>query len=276
MRHRKISITKLLDNIIFAAVVLLVFLPLLICCINSFRSTSDLLHGFLRLPQAISIENYEYMITKRNILHYLLNSIAITLIGTLISAIINPYIAYIIAINWEKRVYRIIYTALSASMFIPTKIVLFPLIKIYYKFDLMNIGGLLLYYAVFMIPETVFMLVPYFRFFRGELREAAMMDGCSTLKFYRRIFFPVCRPFILTVMILNAVWIWNDFFIPLMILNKTPDMWTLPICIYNYLGKNSIHQGYSLAACQITLLPIAVFYSVFHKRIISGLNIKIM
>ena len=266
---------NIVNNIFFAVIVFFVSLPLIICLINSFRSTADLLHGFVRLPETITLENYEYIINKRDIFHYVLNSLLITTIGVSVSLIINPFIAYCIAINWKKKLYRILYIVLSSLMFIPMKAVLFPLIKIYYHLGLMNIGGLLLYYAVFMIPETVFMLVPYFRFFKGDLREAALMDGCSTLRFYRKVFFPVCRPFILTVMILNTVWIWNDFFIPLMILNKTPSMWTLPVFIYNYLGKNSIHQGYSFAACQIALLPIILFYTIFHKKIISGLNLKI-
>ena len=266
--------SRLGNNILFALILFLVSLPLIICLVNSFRSTADLLHGFVRLPEKITFDNYKYVICKRDIFRYVANSLLITTIGVSMSLVINPFIAYCIAMNWEKKSYRILYIVLSSLMFIPVKTVLFPLIKIYYYLGLMNIGGLLLYYAVFVIPETVFMLVPYFRFFKGELREAAIMDGCSTLRFYRMVFFPVCRPFIITVMILNAVWIWNDFFIPLMILNKTPSMWTLPIFIYNYLGKNSFHQGYSFAACQIALLPVVLFYSIFHKRIINGLNLK--
>lgn len=262
------------NNILFALIFFLVSLPLIICLVNSFRSTADLLHGFIRLPEKVTFDNYEYVIYKRDIFRYVANSLLITTIGVSMSLVINPFIAYCIAMNWEKKSYRILYIVLSSLMFIPVKTVLFPLIKIYYYLGLMNIGGLLLYYAVFVIPETVFMLVPYFRFFKGELREAAIMDGCSMLRFYRMVFFPVCRPFIITVMILNAVWIWNDFFIPLMILNKTPSMWTLPIFIYNYLGKNSFHQGYSFAACQIALLPVILFYAIFHKRIINGLNLK--
>lgn len=270
MKERCPSVCSIFRGFIMFSSVVLIVLPLVVCLLNSFRSTSDLLHGFIRIPKEISFENYQYMIERRGILRHLCNSIGITAIGTFISAVINPYIAYIIAINWERVQYRATYFMMSACMFIPTKIVLFPLIKIYYKLGLMNILGLIVYYAVFMVPETVFMLVPYFKFFKGELREAAMMDGCSTLRFYKRIFFPVCKPFILTVMILNAVWIWNDFFIPLMILNKTPAMWTLPICIYNYLGKNGIHMGYSLASCQIALFPIIIFYTLFHKKIIEG------
>ncbi len=264
----------LANNTLFILILFLIFLPLIICLVNSFRSTADLLHGFIKLPEEITLDNYEYVIKKRDIFHYVANSLLITTIGVGMSVMINPFIAYCIAISWEKKTYRILYIVLSSLMFIPMKVVLFPLIKIFYYFRLMNIGGLLLYYAVFMIPETVFMLVPYFRFFEGELREAALMDGCSTLRFYQMVFFPVCRPFIITVMILNSVWIWNDFFIPLMILNKTPSMWTLPIFIYNYLGKNSFHQGYSYAACQIALLPVILFYAIFHKRIINGLNLR--
>lgn len=257
----------------FIIYIFIIFFPLFVCFINSFRTTSDLIHGFLKIPDKITLENYQYIITQRHIFRYIGNSLLITIVGAVISALINPYIAYCISINWDKKRYRILYALLSASMFIPSKLILFPLIKIYYKFGLMNIVGLFLYYAVFMIPETVFMLVPYFRTFKVELYESARLEKCGPLKFYWTIFVPTCKAAITTVLILNVIWIWNDFFMPLMILNKSPNNWTLPIFIYNYLGRNTIHRGYSFAACQIALLPIIIFYLLFHQKIIDGLNI---
>lgn len=265
---------KVKEKIFFAIVILTVFFPLLVCLINSFRTTSDLIHGFLKIPNEISFENYDYIINKRQFFRYMWNSIFITFVGTAISALINPYIAYYISMNWNKKKYRILYALLSASMFIPNKLIFFPLTKMFYSLGLMNMWGLFLYYAVFMIPETVFMLVPYFRTFKSELFEAAKLDNCGPIKFYKMIFVPVCKSAIITVLILNVVWIWNDFFMPLMILNKTPSNWTLPVFIYNYLGRNSIHQGYSFASCQLALLPIVIFYVLFHKQIIKGLNFR--
>ena len=271
MKKVSVSIAKI---VFYAIVFLLVFLPLLICIMNSFKSTSELIHSFIALPSKLTIDNYIYVITEKNIFRYLLNSLLITSVGARLSLLINPFISYLIAVNWEKRWAKCLYFVFSCCMFIPSNLLIFPLIRIYYKVGLMNLAGLFLYYMVFMIPENVFMLVPYFRTFNKELLDAAKMDGCSILSFYKRVFIPVCKPFVLAVLILNIIWIWNDFLMPLMILNKSPEMWSLPIFIYNFLGRNSAHKNYAFASCQIALLPIIIFYVAFHKKIIEGLRIR--
>ncbi len=268
---------KQLPSLIYCILlVVMVGLPLVFCVINSFRTTSDLLRGFLVFPKELTIENYVYIITKREVLRYLFNSLLITCIGVFISFLFNPFIAYMISINWDKKIYRILYYVLSSCMFIPANLLLFPLIKMFYSLNLMNIWGLIVYYAVVFIPETVFMLVPYFRTFNREIGNAARLDGCNEFMMYIRIFLPACKHFVITVLILNAIWLWNDFLMPLMILNKNPQMWTLPIFIYNFLGRNSFKKHYAFASCQIALVPIVIFYGFFHKKIISGLNMKRM
>lgn len=270
--HKKLN--QIFSSVYSIGLVIIVFLPLVFCVINSFRTTSDLLRGFLVLPQEVTIDNYTYLITNRNIFQYMINSLCITLSGLLLSFLFNPFIAYMISINWDKKGFRLLYYILSSCMFIPANLLLFPLIKMYYSLNLMNVGGLILYYSVVFIPETVFMLVPYFRTFNKELGNAAKLDGCTSLQMYYRVFLPSCKSFIVTIMILNTIWLWNDFLMPLMILNKNPDTWTLPIFIYNFLGRNSFKKNYAFASCQIALMPIILFYGVFHKKIISGLNMK--
>ena len=271
MKHIK---NNVYSTVVCTLTVILVFLPLLICLVNSFRTTSDLLRGFFAIPKEVTLENFTYIINEKNFFRYLLNSLIITSCGVFISFLINPFISYMIAVNWDKKSYRILYVFFSACMFVPGNLLLFPLIKMYYSLNLMNLAGLLLYYAAIYIPEAVFMLVPYFRTFNKEIGEAAQLDGCSSLQMYHRVFLPVCRPFIITVMILNGIWMWNDFLMPLMILNKDPNAWTIPIFIYNFLGRNSFKKNYAFASCQLALMPIILFYGVFHKKIMEGLNMK--
>jgi raffinose/stachyose/melibiose transport system permease protein len=197
-----------------------------------------------------------------------------TLIVLTITSIINPFIAYKISINWDKKIYRFLYIAISSAMLIPSKVILFPLIKIYYNLGLMNTFGLIIYYTIFMIPEMVFLYVPYFRMFSKDLKNAAIIDGSTEFTFYKDVFLPICKPIIITGAILITIWTWNDFFMPLMILNKNPDSWTLPIFIYNFMGKFSAHKNYAFAACVISLIPISIFYILFHKKILSGFKIK--
>lgn len=273
---KKKKITSLLSNIYIIFSLILTILPLIFCLINSFKSSNELVRSFISLPKTITFENYLYVIEKKNIFKYLLNSLIITFFGAVICFLINPFIAYMISINWNNKLYRFLYSFLSCCMFIPGNLLLYPLIKLYYRIGLMNHFGLFIYYSVFMIPESVFMLVPYFQTIGAEIVDAAQMDGSSVMFFYRKIFIPVCKPYILAILILNVVWIWNDFLMPLMILNKNPNSWTLPIFIYNFLGKNSSHKNYAYSSCQIALLPIIVFYTIFYKKILMGLNIKTM
>lgn len=265
---------SLYSIIVCGVTFVLVLFPLIVCVVNSFRSTSDLLRGFFAVPKELTLDNFTYIIQEKQAFRYLLNSLLITCGGVFISFLFNPFIAFMIATNWDKKRYRLLYIFLSACMFVPGNLLLFPLIKMYYALNLMNIWGLLLYYAAIFIPETVFMLVPYFRTFNKDIGEAAQLDGCTPMRMYYKVFLPMCKPFVTTVMILNAIWLWNDFLMPLMILNKDPESWTLPIFIYNFLGRNSFKKNYAFASCQLALMPIVLFYGVFHKTIMYGLNMK--
>ena len=265
---------KTFSIIWFSIVLSMVFLPIILSLINSFRSTSDLLRGFFVIPETITFNNYEYIIIEKGIYRNIINSLFVTTAGVTLSLIINPFLSFMISENWNKRFYRILYVFLSSCMFIPVNILIIPLIKIYYSLHLMNTVGLLIFYAASYIPETVFMLVPFFRTFGSEIGEAARLDGCTELQFYLKVFLPIVSPYITAIAILNTVWIWNDFFIPMMILNRNPNNWTIPIFIYNYLGRNSFKKNYAFAACQIGILPITVFYCTNHRRILEGLNLK--
>lgn len=98
------------------------------------------------------------------------------------------------------------------------------------------------------------------------------MDGSNELSFYFRVFLPTCKSVIVAVTILSVIWVWNDFFMPLMILNKDPSTWTLPIFIYNFTGKFSNSKNYAFATAQIATIPLFIFYSIFHESIFSGFS----
>lgn len=267
------KLTRKIINVVYCLIVIFVILiPLYLCFINAFKENSQVLSDFIGLPNSIDLSNFKYLIEERSALKYTLNSLVITVVVAIIITIINPFMAYKMAINWDNKVFKYTYFILSSAMFVPSQVLFFPLIKELYLLNLMNPGGLIIYYAVFMIPESIFLLVPYFRLFKRNLREAAYLDGSRELNFYLRVFLPVCRPAITAVTILCVVWTWNDFFMPLMILNKNPDWWTQPIFMYNFMGTFSNTKNLAFSAIQLAVFPIFVFYLLFHERIIAGLS----
>lgn len=269
------KVVKYILTILYCLIGLVIIgIPIYFCFINSFKTNVEIYSDFFGLPESFNFSNFSYLFLQRGMWKYILNSIIVTLIVSALSFLINPFIAYKIAMNWEKKLIRVIYYIISSTMLIPSQVILFPLIKEFYALNLMNLFGLIIYYAVFMIPESIFLLVPHFRLFKKKLRNAAYLDGCNEFNFYFRIFLPVCKPVIMTVVILNTIWAWNDFFMPLLILSGNSETWTLPIFMYSFIGTYTSNKGYVFAACQVALIPMILLYFVFHKRIINGFSTK--
>lgn len=265
-------IRKFTDALYCMLIIISVALPVYLSLVNSLKGNAEMFSDFFGLPEKLNFSNYTYLFETKHAFKYFTNSVLVTISVSIIVMIVNPFIAYKMAINWNSKRYQYIFFAVSSAMFIPSEVIIFPLIKILYFLKLMNVFGLILYYVVFMIPESIFLLVPYFRLFKKNLRDAAYLDGSSEFSFYINIFLPVCRPIITAITILSVIWTWNGFFMPLMILNKDPNTWTLPIFIYNFIGKFSNNKNYAFASAQIALFPVFIIYALFNKQILNGFS----
>lgn len=251
--------------------VLVVAVPLYLCIVNAFKPNIQSLRSYLTLPTQPTLEHFSFLIQEKGYLSHLASSLLITLVSALLCSAINSFVGFMIADNWTRKAYRWLYLFLSACMMIPSSVMFFPLIRQFYAWELMNRLGLILYYTACMIPESVFMLVPLMRTSNLSIREAAMLDGCNRMQYFAKIFLPTNAAACTTVTILNVIWIWNDFLIPLMVLNSNPDIWTLPIFLYSNLARSSASKNTAFAACVLTLLPILILYGLLHKKIIGSI-----
>ena len=141
------------------------------------------------------------------------------------------------------------------------------------KLGLSNIPGLIILYLAYAIPQTLFLYVGYIKTaIPEELDEAAEIDGCGKFRMYFQIAFPLMKPMHATTLIINALWIWNDFLLPLLILNKDNSNWTLPLFQYNYQGQYFSDYGPSFASYVVGIIVILIVYLIFQKNIISGMT----
>ncbi|MFD0961720.1 carbohydrate ABC transporter permease [Paenibacillus chungangensis] len=124
------------------------------------------------------------------------------------------------------------------------------------------------------IPALVhiFLCVGFLKNIPLELDQASKIDGCGVWLTFSRIIYPLLMPIIATILILNSLWIWNDFQLPLIKLNTHPDLWTLPLFIYNFKSEVSFDYTLALAAFALSMAPIAIMYALTHKMIIGGLT----
>ena len=141
------------------------------------------------------------------------------------------------------------------------------------RLGLTNICGLIILYFTYTVTQTLFLYVGYIKLsVPDSLDEAAEIDGADKFTTYRKIVFPMLKPMHATTLIINALWFWNDFMLPLLMLNKSSDSWSLPLFQYNYTGQYLSDYGPSFASYVVGIITITIVYLIFQKHIISGMS----
>ena len=169
----------------------------------------------------------------------------------------------------KSRFNKIMYMALVFSMVVPFQMVMFSMSKIANILSLDNPIGIIVIYLGFGAGLSTFMFCGFVKSIPVDIEEAAMIDGCGPIRTFFTVVFPVLRPTTVTVAILNAMWIWNDYLLPLLIIGR--DYKTIPLVI-QYLkgGYGSIDMGAMMAMLVLAIIPIVVFYLSAQKHIIKG------
>ena len=252
---------------------ILILVPLLVTVFSSFKTTKDIMNHFFGLPNPFTLGNYERLVLD-GIGGYFWNSAVITVLSLIVVAFFIPAAAYSIARNMsKKKAFAIMYSLLILGIFVPFQVIMIPITVMMSKLGLANMWGLVLLYLTYAIPQTLFLYVGYIKIsVPDSLDEAAEIDGADRFTTYRQIIFPMLKPMHATTLIINALWFWNDFMLPLLILNKDSKMWTLPLFQYNYQGQYFNDYGPSFASYIVGIVTITVVYLIFQKHIISGMS----
>ncbi len=252
---------------------ILILVPLLVTVFSSFKTTKDIMNHFFSLPNPFTLSNYQRLIAD-GIGGYFWNSAVITILSLIAVAIFIPAAAYSIARNMSKRkAFNIMYSLLILGIFVPFQVIMIPITVMMSKLGLANMYGLVILYLTYAIPQTLFLYVGYIKIsVPDSLDEAAEIDGADKFITYRQIIFPMLKPMHATTLIINALWFWNDFMLPLLVLNKDSKMWTLPLFQYNYQGQYFNDYGPSFASYIVGIITITIVYLIFQKNIISGMS----
>ena len=252
---------------------ILILVPLLVTVFSSFKTTKDIMNHFGSLPNPFTLSNYQRLIAD-GIGGYFWNSAVITILSLIAVAIFIPAAAYSIARNMSKRkAFNIMYSLLILGIFVPFQVIMIPITVMMSKLGLANMYGLVILYLTYAIPQTLFLYVGYIKIsVPDSLDEAAEIDGADKFTTYRQIIFPMLKPMHATTLIINALWFWNDFMLPLLVLNKDSKMWTLPLFQYNYQGQYFNDYGPSFASYIVGIITITIVYLIFQKNIISGMS----
>lgn len=264
LRDTAFFILLLLLSVIFVA-------PILIVIINSFKLKFSIATEPFILPTAqtfTGISNYIEGLNKTSFLSAFGWSLFITVFSVLAIVVFTSMTAwYIVRV---KTVFTsILYYALVFSMIVPFQMVMFTMSKTANVLGLDNPFGIILIYLGFGAGLATFMFTGFVKSVPLGIEEAATIDGCNPLQTYFKIVFPILKPTTITVAILNAMWIWNDYLLPYLVIGN--DYKTIPIAI-QYLkgGYGSVDMGAMMAMLVLSIIPVVVFYLFCQKYIIKG------
>ena len=268
--------TNLVLTIVLILGTLTVFFPLYMAVIIAFKKPSEMTNdvaGALSFPKQWSFENFRQAMEVTDFWRSLGNSLLITLVTIVLAILIHSIAGYVIGRGMARRKsFRFIYLYIVSGMFVPFSILMMPLVKQTAHMGLGNRAGVILLYLVFYMPMNVLLYSGYLKNIPEALEEAADIDGASTWTTYWRVVFPMMKPMHATTMIINALWFWNDFMLPLLVLNRDSKMWTLPLFQYNYAGQYFNDYGPSFASYVVGIISITIVYLFFQRHIIAGMS----
>ena len=158
-----------------------------------------------------------------------------------------------------------------AGIFIPFQVKMLPMVKLMSQLGLLNRQGAILLYIANSTCEGIFLLVGYLSSLPTDLEEAAYIDGANTNQVFYKIVRPIMNPIISTVVIKNSLWIWNDYFMPSLVLNQSNLNRTLTLYQYSFRTENSTNFTIVFAVMLLSILPIFVVYCLFQKKIVAGM-----
>lgn len=269
-RRRRAGLSTVLTYVIAGVVALASVGPVLYAVLNGFRDNGQIASDPVALPDPWVFEKYELVLFGSGFWRQLLNSALVAGVTTAIVVIFGVMAAYALA-RYRFRGREGVYTFFTIGLLFPLTVAILPLFILVRSLDLINNPlGVALPQAAFALPVTIVILRPFLRALPQELEDAAMIDGCSRLGFFRRIVLPLSGPGLVTVGVLAFVNSWNAYLLPLLVLGS-PDAYTLPLGTANFSTQYTSDTAAILAFSSLAMIPALVFFLLAQRWIVGGL-----
>jgi raffinose/stachyose/melibiose transport system permease protein len=245
--------------------------PVVYIILGGFRTNSQITNSPAGLPSPWAIGNYLDVLKGGVFWQEVVNS-TISAVSTTVGVVVLGLMASYVLARYRFRGRGAMYTLFAAGLMFPMTVAITPLYIMIKSLGLMNsLPGIILPQIGFALPVTVIILVPFLRAIPDEIEEAASIDGCSRLGFFFRMVVPLSVPGVVTVGILAFVGSWNNYLLPLFILNDQ-DKFTLPLGVQAFASQYSVDTAKVLAFTSLSMIPALVFFSLFERRIVGGLT----
>ena len=269
-QNEKAAAAKKRNHAIMIIILILLFIlfimPFILVIINVFKTKADIVSDPLALIGAhgFTMQNFPEAMAKMNFWNVFKNSLIITIISTVLTIFVSAMASFVIGL----------FALMVASMVIPFQVLMVPLVSVYG-----GIFGVLNHRITLILMHTGFSVSMATFMFHGaihtniplELEEAALIDGCSRWQTFWKVVFPLLKPTIATVAIIDAMAFWNDYLLPSLVLTDKA-LYTIPIATQAFYGTYSTDIGLVMAALLLAMLPILILYLFLQKYIVAGVT----
>ena len=245
------SVKKIIPNVLVALMCLLYLFPIYLILTNSFKSRAEMYKNMVALPGKFSFKYYSSAVGKMNFATSLFNSVVITIVSITIIVVLSAMTAWMF-VRSANKLSIALFSILVATMLIPFQTIMMPLMQEMNKIGKVtglpmtdSIGGLIFMYIGFGAGMGVFLYHGFISSIPVSLEEAAIIDGCSVWTLFWKIVFPILKPTTMTLIILDVIWIWNDYLLPSLTLKSTANR---TICQLRSMSGQSKMRGRSINA----------------------------
>jgi raffinose/stachyose/melibiose transport system permease protein len=272
---RRLSSKRCIDavgrHVLLMGTSLLVLIPVAYMVLASFKSVPDFFGNPYGLPSKWMWENYTRAWNEPKIATTLPNSIIVTASSVLGSSFLSALIGYGLS-RRGKPLAKALYLLFVGGMLVPAQMIVPPLFILLRAVGLFGtLFALIFPYIALGLPLGVLILTPIIATLPSELSDAARVDGANDWQIFWQIILPLLRPGLASVSILNGVWMWNEFFIPLVVAFKAQSQ-TMPVGIISFIGTYSTEWGLVFASVVVSTAPAIVAYLLMTQQFVAGLT----
>lgn len=269
MKTRK-KISTVVVFFVTLIISLIYFYPVFLVFANSFKGFGEILTNPISLPKEPSFQNYVDVFKKMNYLTLFKNNVIITVTGLLGIIFFSSAAAYIMD-RRKTRYTKLAYTLIITPMLIPFQTIMITLLKAMSVIHLSGSKiGLGIQYWGFGVPMATFIFYNFMKTIPKEIDESAMIDGASTFRTYFQVIFPLLKSVTVTVIVLDVMWIWNDFLLPLLMVNSNNNTKTLVLAAYTFVGSMNTKWHYAMTGMVLAVIPSIIVFIFLQKYIVDG------
>jgi raffinose/stachyose/melibiose transport system permease protein len=262
---------KTLKKIGIGLVALAFFAPFYISLLYSFKTPQEVAMGKLALPTRLYLNNFIKVVTENPAFATgLTNTVVSTIPVVIILTLFCSMASYVLARN-TRGFYGFLYYIFLGAMLIPFQSIMFPL---YLNFKIAGLSnslwGFILARIGFQVPLCILVITGFIKTVPRDLEEAAQIDGANVFITFWKVIFPLMLPVNVTMIVLNTLFTWNDFYVALVLL-QTNSVRTLPLAQFYYFGENTVELNLAFAFFTLSMLPVIILYLFTQKYIVSGI-----